>query len=71
MQAIKAIYDNGTVKFETRPQHRGIFQVLIIFPNGEGMEKDAGPNLYFQGTEEMDQVLDAEPQWKPKQFIQR
>jgi hypothetical protein len=71
MQAIKAVYDNGIVKFDTKPRYKGIFQVLIIFPNGEGMEKEAEPNLYFQGTKEMDKVLDAELHWKPNQFIQR
>ena len=71
MQAVKAIYDNGIVKFDTKPKYKGTFQVLIIFPDSEGMEKETKPILYFQGTKEMDRVLDAEPQWKPNQFIQR
>jgi len=70
MDAVKAVYQDGAVKFIHKPPYLGTFEILVIFP-----DKSSGKNdfdkIYFQGTSEMDKILDAEPEWKPKRFIER
>ena len=71
MHAIKAIYQNGAVKFIHEPPYTGTFEVLIIFPDFNSEEAEFQDKLYFQGTKKMDKIMDSEPEWKPKKFIKR
>lgn len=71
MYAIKAIYQNGAVKFIHEPPYKGTFEILIIFPDLSSEEAELNKKLYFQGTKEMDKIMDAEPEWKPEKFIER
>lgn len=71
MQAIKAVYQDGTVRFIHRPPYIGTFEILVIFPDKNHEESKWSEKLYFRGTKEMDKIMDAEPEWKPGKFIER
>lgn len=70
MNAVKAIYTDGSVKFIQKPPYPGTCEILIIFPD-KSMGKGDRDNLTFQGTREMDKILAAEPDWEPERFIER
>jgi len=71
MLAMKAIYNNGKIEFVDKPRYAGKFEILIIFPEKDDQESAFEKKLQFRGTREMDKILDAEPEWKPKRFIMR
>ena len=71
MQTVKAIYSDGTIKFSKKPHWKGTFEVLVVLPDTEIIDKVESEKVNFQGTPEMDKILDAEPEWKPSTFLKR
>ena len=71
MQALKAVYEDGTVRFIHNPPYIGTFEILVIFPDKSHDETELNEKLYFQGTSEMDRIMDSEPEWEPEKFIER
>jgi hypothetical protein len=71
MQAVKAIYSDGTIKFSKTPLWKGTFEVLVVLPDNENINRADPEKINFQGTPEMDKILDAEPEWKPSTFLKR
>ena len=71
MQAVKAIYSDGTIMFSEIPRWKGTFEVLVVLPDTENNDQIESEKVYFQGTSEMNKILDAEPEWKPSTFLER
>ena len=71
MQAVKALYSEGSIIFSKKPRWKGTFEVLVVLPDTENINQVESEKTYFQGTTEMDKILDAEPECEPSTFLKR
>ncbi len=70
MLVIKAIYRNGKVEFvDPPPERKGRVEVLLVFPDQGRNAQVKGAR--FQGTAELDGLLEQELPWTPPCFIRR
>lgn len=71
MQAIKAIYSDGAITFLKSPSLKGTHEVIVVLPDEANIDHYEANRLVFEGTPQMDKILDSELEWQPKKFIKR